>query len=94
MKLKGSLGHSDHEIVEFEILGAARRVRSALTTLDFRTKEDFSENLLGRGPGDSALVRRKRAGRIASSRLKNNAPLQRESQGRLPGGLHGLTRSS
>ncbi|GAB0189066.1 mitochondrial enolase superfamily member 1 [Grus japonensis] len=36
VKLKGSLGCSDHEIVEFKILRAARRAHSKLTTLDFR----------------------------------------------------------
>ncbi|GAB0184462.1 hypothetical protein GRJ2_000911500 [Grus japonensis] len=36
VKLKGSLGCSDHEMVEFKILRAARRVHSKLTTLDSR----------------------------------------------------------
>ncbi|GAB0197130.1 hypothetical protein GRJ2_002178300 [Grus japonensis] len=36
VKLKGSLGCSDHEMVEFGILRAARRARSKLTILDFR----------------------------------------------------------
>ncbi|GAB0175856.1 hypothetical protein GRJ2_000050800 [Grus japonensis] len=36
VKLKGSLGCSDDEMVEFRILRAARRARSKLTTLDFR----------------------------------------------------------
>ncbi|GAB0176630.1 nucleoside diphosphate kinase 6 [Grus japonensis] len=36
VKLKGSLGCSDHEMVEFKILRAARRVHSKLTTLAFR----------------------------------------------------------
>lgn len=61
VKLKGSL---------FEILGAERRVRSALSTLDFRTAEGFSKNLLG-SAGDRALVGRERTGRhsrISSSR--------------------------
>lgn len=40
VKLKGSLGYSDYEIVEFKILRAARRAHSKLTALDFR-KEDF-----------------------------------------------------
>ncbi|GAB0176047.1 nucleoside diphosphate kinase 6 [Grus japonensis] len=40
VKLKGSLGCSDHEMVEFKILRAARRAHSKLTTLDFR-KADF-----------------------------------------------------
>jgi len=39
-KLKGSLGFSDHEMVEFKILTAARRVYSNLATLDFR-RADF-----------------------------------------------------
>lgn len=66
--------------MEFEVLGAARRVRSTLTTLDIRTTEGLPKNLLGRVPGDRALVGKERAGRhsrIASSRLKNNAPLQK-----------------
>ncbi|GAB0190424.1 hypothetical protein GRJ2_001507700 [Grus japonensis] len=36
IKLKGSLGYSDHEMVEFRILRAARRACSKLTTLEFR----------------------------------------------------------
>ena len=36
VKLKGSLGCSDHEMVEFKNLSAARRVHSKLATLDFR----------------------------------------------------------
>ncbi|GAB0181918.1 cAMP-dependent protein kinase inhibitor alpha [Grus japonensis] len=56
VKLKGSLGCSDHEMVEFEILRAARRARSKLTTLDFR-RADFGlfRDLLGRIPWDKAL---------------------------------------
>ncbi|KAJ7400307.1 rna-directed dna polymerase from mobile element jockey-like [Pitangus sulphuratus] len=34
--LKGSLGCSDHEIVECKILGTVRRVHSKITALDFR----------------------------------------------------------
>jgi len=40
VKLMGRLGCSDHEMVEFKILRAARRAHSKLTTLDFR-KADF-----------------------------------------------------
>ncbi|GAB0207157.1 hypothetical protein GRJ2_003181300 [Grus japonensis] len=40
VKLKGSLGCSDHEMVEFRILRAARRACSKLTTLDF-SRADF-----------------------------------------------------
>ncbi|GAB0179564.1 hypothetical protein GRJ2_000421700 [Grus japonensis] len=36
VKLNGSLGCSDHEIVEFNILRATRRVHSKLAALDFR----------------------------------------------------------
>ncbi|GAB0203511.1 hypothetical protein GRJ2_002816700 [Grus japonensis] len=56
VKLKGSLGYSDHEMVEFEILRAARRVHGKLTTLDFR-RADFGlfRDLLGRIPRDKAL---------------------------------------
>ncbi|GAB0181834.1 mitochondrial enolase superfamily member 1 [Grus japonensis] len=56
VKLKGSLGCSDHEMVEFEILRAARRVHSKLTTLDFG-RADFGlfRDLLGRVPWDKAL---------------------------------------
>ena len=32
VKLKGSLGCSDHEMMEFKILRAVRRVHSKLTT--------------------------------------------------------------
>ncbi|GAB0184134.1 hypothetical protein GRJ2_000878700 [Grus japonensis] len=35
VKLKGSLVCSDHEMVEFKTLRAARRVHSKLTTLEF-----------------------------------------------------------
>ncbi|GAB0177254.1 hypothetical protein GRJ2_000190600 [Grus japonensis] len=56
VKLKGSLGCSDHGIVEFNILRAVRRAHSKLTTLGFR-RADFSlfRDLLGRIPGDKAL---------------------------------------
>ena len=48
-KLKGSLGCSDLEMVEFKILRAARRTHSKLATLDFR-RADFGlfRDLLGR----------------------------------------------
>ncbi|GAB0178660.1 hypothetical protein GRJ2_000331300 [Grus japonensis] len=56
VKLKGSLGCSDHKMVEFRILRAARRAHSKLTTLDFR-RADFGlfRDLLGRTPWDKAL---------------------------------------
>ena len=39
VKLKGNLGCSDHEMVEFKILRAAKRVHNKLTTLDIRRAE-------------------------------------------------------
>ena len=56
VKLKGSLGCSDHEMLEFKILRAARRTHSKLTILDFR-RADFGlfRDLLGRVPWDTAL---------------------------------------
>ncbi|PKU42006.1 hypothetical protein llap_7684 [Limosa lapponica baueri] len=59
VKLKGSLGFSDHEMVEFKILRAAWRVHSKLTTMDFR-RGDFGvfRDLSGRISSDKALERR------------------------------------
>ncbi|PKU32701.1 hypothetical protein llap_16995 [Limosa lapponica baueri] len=59
VKLKGSLGCSDREMVEFKILPllrAVRRAQSKLATLDFR-RADFGlfRDLLGRVPWDKAL---------------------------------------
>ncbi|PKU38428.1 serine threonine-protein phosphatase 2b catalytic subunit alpha isoform [Limosa lapponica baueri] len=56
MKLKGSLDCSDHEMVEFKILRAARRAHSKLATLDFR-RADFGlfRDLHGRVQSDKAL---------------------------------------
>ncbi|GAB0194032.1 hypothetical protein GRJ2_001868500 [Grus japonensis] len=56
VKLKASLGCSDHEMVEFKILRAARRAHSKLTTLDFRRADlGLFRDLLGRIPWDKAL---------------------------------------
>jgi len=56
VKLKGSPGCSDCEMVEFKILRAVMRVHSKLTTLAFR-RADFGlfRDLLGRVPWDKAL---------------------------------------
>ncbi|GAB0186348.1 mitochondrial enolase superfamily member 1 [Grus japonensis] len=56
VKLKGSLGCCDHEMVEFRILRAARRAHSKLITLAFR-RAGFGlfRDLLGRIPWDKAL---------------------------------------
>lgn len=51
MKLQGSLGCSNHEVVEFEILRVVIRVHSKPNTLDF-SRADFGlfRDLLDRGP--------------------------------------------
>ncbi|GAB0182131.1 hypothetical protein GRJ2_000678400 [Grus japonensis] len=70
VKLKGSLGYSDHEMVEFE----NHRVHSKLTTLDFR-RADFGlfRDLLGRVPWDKALEGR---GAQESWLVSRDHPLQ------------------
>ena len=56
VKLKGSLGCSDHAMVEFKILRAARRVCSKLTAADFRRVDfGFFRDLLSRIPQDKDL---------------------------------------
>ncbi|GAB0202608.1 hypothetical protein GRJ2_002726400 [Grus japonensis] len=56
VKLKGSLGCSDHKMVEIKILREARRAHSKLTTLDFRRADSgLFRDLLGRIPWDKAL---------------------------------------
>ncbi|GAB0182885.1 hypothetical protein GRJ2_000753800 [Grus japonensis] len=56
VKLKGSLGCSDQEMVEFKILRAARRAHSKLITLGFRRADSgLFRDLLGRVPWDKAL---------------------------------------
>jgi len=56
VKLKGSLGCSGHETVDFKILRAAGRAHIKLTSLDFG-REDFGlfGDLLSRVPQDKAL---------------------------------------
>jgi len=56
VKFKGSLGYGDHEMVEFKILWAVRRVYSKISTLDFR-RADFGliRYFLGRVRWDKAL---------------------------------------
>jgi len=45
VKLKGSLGCSAHEMVEFKIVRAARRVHGKLATLDFRRADLASSGI-------------------------------------------------
>ena len=56
MELKGCLGQSDHEMVEFSIFGGVRRGKSQIATLDFQ-KADFElfRRLVGGIPWDSVL---------------------------------------
>lgn len=54
--LQGSLGCSDHEIVELEMLRAVRRAQSKLRALDFRIADSgLFRNLLSRIPWDRTL---------------------------------------
>ncbi|GAB0188023.1 cAMP-dependent protein kinase inhibitor alpha [Grus japonensis] len=77
VKLKGGLGCSDHEMVEFKIPRAVRRAHSKLTTLDFR-KADFGifRDLLGRVPWDKALEGPKKAGVVDT--LEGRDAIQRD----------------
>jgi len=94
MKLKGRLGHSALETVEFKILRSARRVHSKLTALDFR-RPDFRlfRDLLGRVPRDKGLEGRgtQESWVISKDHLlqsRSDASQQR-SQAKTPGGLRG-----
>jgi len=91
VKLKDSLGCSDHEMVEFKILRAVRRVHSKLSTLDFR-RADFGlfRGLLGRVPWDKVLEGR----RAQENWLKGSPPPSSEAmhpsiEAKMPGGLQG-----
>ena len=56
VNLKGSLGCSDHETVDFKILRASKRVCSKLATLDFRrTDFELFKELLGRVTWEKGL---------------------------------------
>jgi len=56
VKVKGSLGCSDHEMVEFKILRAARRVSSKLCVVGFRRAYfGLLRDLLGKIPWNKAL---------------------------------------
>ncbi|GAB0181373.1 hypothetical protein GRJ2_000602600 [Grus japonensis] len=67
VKLKGSHGCSDHEMVEFEILRAVRRVHSKLTALDFRGA-DFAlfRDLLGRVPWEVEVFKARLDGALSN----------------------------
>lgn len=56
MKVKGSLGYSDNELLEFRILRAGTKMKSKLRTLDFkRVYFGLFRDLLGRVPWNKAL---------------------------------------
>jgi len=56
VKVGGSFGTSDHEMVEFRILCGGNRARSRITILDFRrTNFVLFKELLGRIPWVRAL---------------------------------------
>ena len=73
VKVKGSLGCRDHNMVEFKNLRAVRGVHSKVTTTDFR-RADFGlfRDLLGRVAWDKALEGR---GAQESSRIQGSPPL-------------------
>lgn len=59
VKLKGSLSFSGQELVEFKILGPAKRLHSKLSALDFRrTLSSLFKELLSRLPWNEALEER------------------------------------
>ena len=52
VEVGGCLGQSDHDMVEFSILGGVRRGNSKTATLDFwRADFELFRNLLGGLPG-------------------------------------------
>lgn len=59
VKLKDSLSFSGQELVEFKILGPAKRLHSKLSALDFRrTQSSLFKELLSRLPWNEALEER------------------------------------
>jgi len=56
VKLKSSLGCSDHKVMEFKIFKISKRVCSKLATLDFREADlELFRELLGKVTWDKAL---------------------------------------
>lgn len=56
VKVKGSLGHGDHEIVKFSVLMTRRRMNGKLTTWDFRRADIcLFKDPLGRVPLNKLL---------------------------------------
>ena len=94
-RVGGSLGCSDHEMVEFRILQGGSRAMSWVTALDFkRANFGLFKDLLGGIPWTRALEGRgsKRAGqysRTTSSKLRIGASPGGRSQAEEPGDPHG-----
>jgi len=95
VKVKGSLGCSEHEMMEFKILRAERRAQNKLTTLDFRRADSgVFGDLLGRVPYNKALEGREDQESLLLFKdhllqvQKQCIPTKRKS-GILSGGLHG-----
>lgn len=95
MKMKGSLGCRDHEMVEFRILGAGRSKRR-LTTLDFK-RTDFGvfKYLCGGVTRESPQVKTgaRKLGNILGwdnllQAYERSIPTSMK-MGKMPGGLHG-----
>jgi len=95
VKLKGSLGCSDHEMVEFKILWAARREHCKLAVLGFRIADSgLFKDLPGGVSWDKALeVRGAQESWLifkdTFSMLRSDASQQRGSWAKMPGDLHG-----
>ena len=93
MKLKSSLGCSDHEMVQLWIQGAARREHSQLITLTFG-RGDFGlfRDLLDRVQRDKALEGKgsqESWWMFTSSKDRSDASQQSGCQAKMPGGWHG-----
>ena len=59
VKVRGSLGCSDHEMVDFRILREGNKANSRITALDFRRADSGQfMDLLGGIPWDIVLQRR------------------------------------
>lgn len=63
VKVKGSVGCSKHDILQFNILKEVSEGNTGITTLDFRMYSSLFRNVLGRIPQKTALQ-----GKVAQDR--------------------------
>jgi len=101
VKIKGSYGCSDLEIVEFKILRAAWRAHSKLTIQYFRRADlglfrdllgriSWDKAMEGRGPQESCLIFKDHL----LQAQKRWITAKRKRQAKSPGSLHGSKQSS